>query len=516
MIGRMMLMVQGESQGSPCLHELYSSKRLAWLARELKETGARVDRRNPAKDWAPLIKSIRKFLLSKSATPAQKLVWKKASDWEGMIVRGVENLVLTVAGPLIEDYTKNSPLAVAFFRLFTAVSTPMHLHAILLSELSGMGPKATQRYLTSVANWSEGIHQIIAVLETKGAVDAYVLNSKDEQRVEEIEKERLGLTKEVDRIEMLMEDLRSKLSIKKSAAEKLDEERSKFKSPASTTSQATITPTRGPPDPVVSNEMMIKLGKKFAALDKPALDRVIAIIRAHEPEALDVRFLLLPIFTSSHLFSSIQNPYGPSGRCMQVHGPGGCVETHEISFLDLKQTTLWALYSETFPSAATKLLSFASSTKSTLNNSSATSATPASATSSKATTSSKNNPPASKVTQGSSTSAPVKDSPPSIKPTSPLRPPAPIVPTVPTPKSVPPPSTSSASEGIPKSSKSGADISDNLKDMLRSRLSLLEPNQLQNVIDIVVKATNPDLFAVSPFSSLSLHLSLPPLLTTLI
>ena len=65
--------------------------------------------------------------------------------------------------------------------------------------------------------------------------------------------------------------------------------------------------------------------------------------------------------------------------------------------------------------------------------------------------------------------------------------------------------------GIWKSFKSGADISDNLKDMLRSRLSLLEPNQMQNVIDIVVKAMDPDLFAVS----LS-HLSLSPLLTTFI
>jgi hypothetical protein len=207
---------------STCLHEVYSIPEL--IAHQANMGGESM-LTTPCV-LAPLYKSIRKLLLSKSTPTAQKSIWKKAGNWEGIIEKGLEDLFEEIKSDFVQDFMMNSNLAVAFNQLINEVSTPMHLCAILLDNLNGATTFDDQ--IADHSRWGKGIYQIIKILETNAEMEKYLPSESDAKRRMEIEDEWTRLMMEVKTIESEMKLFTTRSAVVKGAIEKLDDELSKL------------------------------------------------------------------------------------------------------------------------------------------------------------------------------------------------------------------------------------------------------------------------------------------------
>jgi hypothetical protein len=225
-LGDLMKALSILNEGSTCLHEMYLKYDLGEMADWIQPCEESiVSSRELA---APMIKSIRKLLLSKSTTPAQKLLWKKAKDWEDIVVKGMDHLTSEMAEPLIQKHIFNKTAVAGFTQLVTKITTPLDLHAILLSDLTGMSSESVKAHCLDRSRWGKRIQQIMKVIDTEGEVEKYLTGEIDVKRALEIENERTGLVKDVYLLEKELDKLRARSMDAKAAIKKLDDELSKL------------------------------------------------------------------------------------------------------------------------------------------------------------------------------------------------------------------------------------------------------------------------------------------------
>lgn len=241
-LGDLMKALSILNEGSTCLHEMYLKYDLGEMADWIQPCEEfMVSSRELA---APMIKSIRKLLLSKSTTPAQKLLWKKAKDWEDIVVTGMDHLISEMAEPLIQKHIFNTTAVAGFTQLVTKITTPLHLHAILLSDLTGMSSESVKAHCLDRSRWGKRIQQIMKVIDKEGEVEKYLTGEIDVKRALEIDYERTGLVEDVYLLEKELDRLRARSMDAKAAIKKLDDELSTLNlnsKPASTVHPSVVS-----------------------------------------------------------------------------------------------------------------------------------------------------------------------------------------------------------------------------------------------------------------------------------
>lgn len=224
-----LLMVLNES--STCFHEFYlNTQYLSNVASfpdvVLSQAYERAD--SPTTTF----KSIRKLLLSKSTTSAQKLTWRRAGDWEGLLSRTIKLVVRQTVDRSSRKYITTSIVSTNMKKLFTVLSSPMHLFAVLFADLDKSN--ASKSYLRNYASksytrnyesrsgpvpiwhrWGKDVMQIVAAVTMEGGLDSCLSNGVDQDKIAEIEKKRDELIAKVKEISKEIDDLEAQLLLLK-------------------------------------------------------------------------------------------------------------------------------------------------------------------------------------------------------------------------------------------------------------------------------------------------------------